>query len=673
MKKITAIILSFLIIMCAFPVMVSADNSFVCADWRLSEEGVESGTIENGDIVFKDFSGNNNLLEIGSGNAEKYLEFSSEKMYDGTNGSLCFNNEKQRILGKGAELITSKDAPINGESFKDGYTIEMIYQLPDDFSAVDSWMGLLARKGKCESMSETKKCTMSLAVSNCKELQFLTANSDDNHKMDSAWSVSMDKGGVWYHISIISDGKTISTYINGCEAFRDYESDQMTGMFADSKDGRFLIGGYGNGISNHYGRGKIQQVRISNKALEKSDWLIQNPENYVSKYGENLPFKNLSSSSYNVVFLPDIQNAVEFKPEILFTAANWLVSNSHLTNTAAIVGLGDNVNTYDDDAQWSNAKKFFNILEQAQFTILQQPGNHDYGDSFYLEAFGPDSEFGSRQKNRGVTFAPSGYSSYTLFDGGSYKYMAVNISMYHIEEKSEREWLEAVLQEHSDYATILTSHSFQDCDAASPDKVVLNDHGKKVWEIAKKYDQVFMMISGHNHGAGEEVLLNDNGKEVYSILADYQFSYNGGNAFFKFAEFDEAHNEIRISTFSPYAATLSAADKTFFDVNYMTGTGNYTTISIDFANRFSGFKQSDNADSFKIVLDNAKSTEPAENLSLFGKTKVISRADAHEVNTNTRLTTVQIIIIAVAVILSVPAITVIAVIVKKKRKRALSS
>lgn len=669
MKKFTAVMLSMLLLLSALPVFAFADDNFVTADWRLNENGVESGTLENEDIVFKDFSGNNNTLIIGSGNAKKYLEFSSEKMYDGTSGSLSFNNEKQRILGKGAELITTDNAPINQESFENGYTIEMIYQLPDDFAADDSWMGLLARKGKSETMTETKKCSMSLAVSNCKELQFLTANSTDSHEMDSAWSNTMDKGGVWYHIAIISDGKTISTYINGCEAFRNYESDEMDGIFADLKDGRFVIGGYGNGIYNHYGRGKIQQVRISDKALEKSDWLITNPEQYVGEYGVNLPFQNMSSCSYNVMFLPDIQNAVEFKPEILYTAANWINQNKALTNTAAIVGLGDNVNTYTDPVQWANAKKFFSILEQGDFTILQQPGNHDYGDEFYLDAFGPNSEFGTRQKGRGVTYAPSGYSSYTLFDGGSYKYMVINISMYHIEEQSECDWLEAALTEHSDYATILTSHSFQDCDAAKPDEVVLNSHGKSVWEIAKKYDQVFMMISGHNHGAGEEVLLNDAGHEVYSILADYQFTYNGGNAFFKFAEFDEAHNQIRLSTFSPYAVTLEDSERTFFDVNYMTGAGNYTTMNIDFAERFKGLKASDNAEDFKKIVDTARQTENADNLSLFPDTKVLSLSDAHKVSTNQGLSTLQIVLIAACSVSFIICLTIVIAVVHKKKKR----
>lgn len=635
----------------------------VAADWHFSEDSVLSGSLENGDLVLKDQSGNGNNLVLSGSNAEKYLQFSSDTMYDGTSGSLTLNNEKQKILGRGAEFITADDAPINKETFRDGYTIELIYKLPDDFAGEDAWMGLLARKGKCETMTETRKCTMSLAVSNCKELQFLTANADDSHEMDSAWSVSMDKGGVWYHIAIVSDGHTISTFVNGCEAFRDYESDEMQGMFASPDAGQFVIGGYDNGISDHHARGALQQVRISAAPLDKSQWLIPDPENYIDEYGENLPFTNLSKTSYNVIFLPDIQNATEFRPQVLYTAAQWLSDNRDTVRPAAIVSLGDTVNTYSDPEQWDNALTFYNKLETVGCPLLQQPGNHDYGDNYYLDAFGPQSDFGARQTQNGVVYSPSGFSSYMFFDAGSYHYMVLSISMAHVDDEEERAWMDEALTTYADCPTIVTSHSFQDCDAAKPDEVVLNDHGKSIWEIVRRHNQVFMMISGHNHGAGEEVLKNDSGNEVFSILADYQFSYNGGNAFFKFAEFDEAANCIRLSTFSPYAATLSDSERTFFDVNYMTGAGNYTVYQIDFETRFAGLKASADREDYQAAL---KAAGASSQNALFENVKTVSAADAHTVDTSSG-NVVWIVVLCVAAVVVI--LLVVCLAVKRKKKK----
>lgn len=479
MKKILIFMMTAVLLMGILPAYaLASDGSPTVADWHFGKDGVKSGTLKKGDIIIADQSGNGNDLELNGGNADKYLSFSDDAMYGGTRGSMVFNNEKRRILGRGADFITVKDAPVNKNTFDNGYTIELIYRLPDDFAAEDSWMALMARKGKCQTPIEIKKCTMSIAVSNCKEVQFMTSPKADNHSMDSTWSVTMDKGGLWYHIVIRSDGKTVSTFVNGCESFRDYESEEMAGMFADPEDGRFLVGGYDNGVFDHHGRGSLQQIRISDKALDRSDWLISDHENYLEKFGENIPFTSLSKSSYNVVFLPDIQNAVQYRLNVLNTAANWLNSNKELVNVSAIVSLGDSINDWNDQAQWGNALAFYKELEKGDYPILQQPGNHDYGEKYYLDTFGPDSDFGRRRAESGTVYSPSGYSSYIVFDGGSYKYFVISLSMAHLDSDTERAWFENALNEHKDYPTIVTSHSFLDVDAAKPNAVNTNDWGK---------------------------------------------------------------------------------------------------------------------------------------------------------------------------------------------------
>lgn len=563
----------------------------VVAEWKFDQDSTDGGSLKKGDLVFRDLSGNGNNLEM-NGKGGKYLSFTEDRMYDGTNGSLNFDNPTFAFLGGGANFITAKNAPINKEQFENGYTIEFIYQLPDNFAENDAWMGLMARKGQSKSMTEKSGCSTSLAVSNCKELQFLTANREDNYEMDAAWSVSMDNGGVWYHIAIVCDNESIRTYVNGCEAFRDYVGTDMKGIYADPSDGRFVIGGYDTGFSEHFGRGIYQQVRITGAPLEREDWLIQNPEQYLGQYGINEDFRITAGGAYNIVLLPDIQNSVEFRPEVVNVSAQWLVDHQEDANIASVISLGDNVNTYSDQTQWDNALAVLKRLPDNKVPLLVQPGNHDYGDNYYLDTFGPEAKLGKELSKQGVHYSPSGYSSYLFFDGGSYRYLVLSLSMYHIEDETETAWFEQVLKENPNVPTIVTSHNIPTCDAASPEKVHLSENGKIIWNMVKKYNQVFMMVGGHYHGAGEEILTNDNGNQVITILADYQFAYNGGNGFFKFAEFDEAHNQIKMSTYSPYASQLPEAERTFFDVNYMAGPGNYSVFNLDFAKRFAGFAAS---------------------------------------------------------------------------------
>lgn len=591
------------------------DNDInVIADWRFEEESIKSGSINGRDLIFEDASGNGNDLRMNVyGNPtdiNDYLYFTENKMYDEVNGSIKINGNTK--LKTGADFITVDEAPINKETFDNGYTIEFLYQLASDWTAADSWMSLMARQGQSKSMDEPESGTMNIAISNCKEIQFSTANKSDNKTMDSAaWSVSMDKGGVWYHIAIVSDNETIRTYVNGAEAFRDYIGD-MPGMFADPEDGRFRIGSswWKEGIRtlDKFARGNYQQVRISEGALEKNDWLISNHEEYIGEYGSNEDFSLKNQNNYNMVFLPDTQNTIKFKGHVMDSAMDWLAENKDLANLTSVTHLGDIVENSWDSAQWETTA-LFNKLPRNDVKLLMQPGNHDTVEDF-LNNFGVDSEYGKLSKDYISRTSPSGVSAYMIADGGSYKYLTISVAMHTLDQ--DLPWVEEVLQS-TNMPTIITSHDLQNCSDTIPNDIKLSKNGNKVWNVVKKYNQVFMMIGGHSHGAGDQVIKNDNGNNVFNILADYQFAYNGGNALFKFAEFDEDADKIYLSTFSPYAAGVEDNERTFFDVNYLTGPGNYSEFNINFDERFEGLDKSEPVEIIVEKVNNLKASNVDKN------------------------------------------------------------
>lgn len=566
----------------------------VIADWKFDSNNIESGGIKDKDLILKDSSGNENNLRLNiygeSDDYSKYISFSDDKMNNNTTGSLIINGDSANKIG--ADFITVDGAPINKEEFENGYTIEFIYKLPIDWTIADSWMSLLARQGVSTTMDEPQLGTMNIAVSNCKEIQFLTSNKDDKHKMQSSsWSVSMDKGGVWYHIAIVNDNKTIRTFVNGSEAFRDYVSDDIVGMYADPNDGRFRIGSSwwkeGEQTLDKFARGNYQQVRISEGALDRSQWLVTNPGENIAEYGNNNKFSLKNNDNYNMVFIPDTQNTIKFRGNIMDTAVNWLTENQDNANIVSVTHLGDIVEDGNNEEQWNTAK-LFEKLPKANVKLLMQAGNHDWPENFD-KYFGQNSDYGKLTSNYVTRTSPSGRSSYMINEAGSYKYMTLAIDYYSF--NTDLDWAEEVLSS-TNMPTIITSHDLQNCSDTAPSDIKLSEKGKEVWDVVKKYNQVFIMIGGHSHGSGNQILTNDAGNPVFNILADYQFAYNGGNALFKFAEFDETNNKIYLSTFSPYAATLSDEERGFFDVNYLTGDGNYNEFNINFKERFAGMEKS---------------------------------------------------------------------------------
>ena len=604
MKKLLAAALALSMGLGLAPVFAAEDTGVrVFADWKFNKDSIVNGTsIEDGSLQIRDASGNGNTLEMNvyGGSAAELVSFCDDGLLPGQ-GSVELKSEnsddKDARAVKGVDFTTVNGAPINKETFRNGYTIEIIYKMPDDWNNTDRWTSLLSRVGKSEQTDSEYyrdgiEASSLISVSNCKEIQFIPVNADNSNSPGSVWSVAMDKGENWYSIVLTCDGTNIRTYVNGAASFRDYEGGDMQGLYADPTDGRFRIGARvrDNTTPYRFTRGFIQEIKISEGALPREKWLVTNPEDYVGEYGSNDDFAETPEDRYNFVFLPDVQNAVEFMPDVLYKAMDWMVENKDFASISAVLGLGDNVNTRWEEPQWANVTQATDILLNGGVKLLMMPGNHDSDNKdnedaywYYKREYGVGSDY-LKAADYVVNDSPSGISSYMKVKAGSYTYLLVAVGMYTYDE--DEAWLRRLLTENASLPTILISHDLQNCSDTVPNDIKLSDKGKDIWNIVKEYDNVFMMVGGHSHGYGSETLTNNYGHDVFSVLADYQFSYNGGNALFKFAEFDEKGDKIHITTFSPYVQTLAPEERTFFDVTYMTGKGHDDTLDIDFSERF---------------------------------------------------------------------------------------
>lgn len=520
-----------------------SEEANVYADWKFSEEN-SSGSLEDNTLVIEDASGKGNNLEIVTSEkgakASDFLAFEDISM-TGDAQSMKFNGFKEEdqeqldtLTGDEREeyilndleyayLRTAADAPINEETFMNGYTIELVFMMPVDYDASDAWMNILAREGSGAQLGsgqwdyEGHHGTMQINISNCKEIQYMTQNGTNTKFNSTLWGLSMDNGGAWYHIAITcdGDGSELKAYTNSGDSFRNYTGGGMDGMYAAADGGNFRTA--------------------------------------------------------------------------------WLIENQSEINLKGLSHVGDLVENWNDDVQWQSAEQAFLPLAQAGIPITFVPGNHDFSGSdltSYQKYFGADSAYAQAMAGNGneVYFEAVGgdsrqVGSYTFVEGGSYTYLFIQL-MY---EPNDRElaWLDGILSKYPDNPAVITSHNIFSCSASKPDECDLNEQGERIWNVAKKHDNVFMITGGHNHGSGFIDLTNDFGNPVVGMLVDYQFSYNGGNAWYRFMEMDETNNKIYFSTFSPYEASLTAEEKTgYFDLNFMTGSGNEREYDFNFEDRF---------------------------------------------------------------------------------------
>lgn len=610
----------------------------VYADWKFSASNTE-GSLEDNTLVVKDASGNGNDLQLvtseNGAKASDFLALEDRSMTGAADaGSMKFIGMKEEdqqqldsLTGEAREnyilndleyayLRTADGAAINSETFENGYTIEIVFMMPEDYDASDAWMNILAREGSGAVLGsgqwdyEGHHGTMQINISNCKEIQYMTQNAANSKFNSTLWGLSMDNGGAWYHIAITCDGNgdALKAFTNSGESFRNYTGGGMDGMYAAADGGNFRVGAvisdasyrwcdsaYGNDLLTKLLRGNIQQIRISEGALTQDQWLFD-PKPYVGSFGNNNAYELKNDGNYTFAFMPDTQNTIKFTPEVSDAATEWLIGNRNDIGLKGVMHVGDLVENWDDDSQWQSAEKAFLPLAEAGIPATFVPGNHDFSGTDltnYKKYFGTGSAYAEAMDANGNTLyfeTPSDDSSravatYTFADAGSYRYMLISL-MYEPND-AELEWLDRTLARYPEYPAVITSHNIFSCSAAEPDECTLNEQGEKIWNVAKKYDNVFMLTGGHNHGSGFIDLVNDHGNPVIGMLVDYQFSYNGGNAWYRFMEMDETDNKIYFSTFSPYEASLSSEEKTgYFDLNFMTGSGNEKTYDFNFAERF---------------------------------------------------------------------------------------
>ncbi len=572
---------------------VKSEDPTVLADWKFSDNYAKSGTsLEDRSLVLEDVSGNGNDLQLVTvGDLEENtLSWSDDDYYDSDQeGSLKLENDTNDTTREGQYFRTVDSAPINIENFEEGFTIEVMYQLPETFLRdKHKWMKILYREGYGESWvgSDFDESLYELAISNLKEIQnfYFATNRTSIGNEATSWSYSLDSADDWYHIAIVNDGSTTKLYLNGVENVGG-ASGVLEGIKAVIGN-NWDIGAKRTGpdSAKRFLAGKLQEIKITDRALAQEDWIASTPPDEPEYEGNNDDLSLLSSEeNYNIAFIPDIQKTVRYVNDITIEQMKWIGQNQDDNNIVFTSFLGDIVDREEYEYEWFNASEALSQLDAYNAPYMVMAGNHDYGNNdVYLKYFGAD-KYDDRSYYHNDS--PSGYSSYSIFDAGSYTYMILALDWFPDNYEEDMAWAQEVLDAHKEIPTIIQRHEILEFNTDNTTQ--RSARGRNLWaDFVYNNDQVFMTICGHHHGAGHQVSKNAYGHDVIEMVVDYQCAYQGGNGWTRFAEFDEANNKIHFHTFSPWVESLSEEERTYIDVKNLTSPEDDFEYSIDFKTRF---------------------------------------------------------------------------------------
>ncbi|MCS5720186.1 metallophosphoesterase [Herbiconiux sp. CPCC 205763] len=257
------------------------DVAGTLAHWRFTGN---SGVVAEGQSV-PDVAGGNDLTRVGiaeSGatNAEVGdVTIGSDHAYlSSDDASVCFANA-DRNNSRYSYLETSSDAPVNNESFDNGYTIESFLKIDKSWTAsTNQWMMALIRAGNRNEMPGVpydrwgNGGPVVLGLSNLKEFQWSVIPNEPGLGDRVNWSgeIQLD---TWMHVAIVNDPATRATtmYVNGAPVLRN-ATDNVGQSFVP--DAPWLLGaGMDSNQPGAGWNGCIGETRIVDHVLDQSEWL----------------------------------------------------------------------------------------------------------------------------------------------------------------------------------------------------------------------------------------------------------------------------------------------------------------------------------------------------------------------------------------------------------------
>lgn len=313
------------------------------------------------------------------------------------------------------------------------------------------------------------------------------------------------------------------------------------------------------------------------------------------------------SSRWTLATLPDTQFYSryafdQFEPRYgsnpYQVQTEWLGQVQDDLNIPLVAHLGDVVDRATVESEWVAADAAHKALEDAALPYSILPGNHDVRNSAshltdrdydlaeepYLQWFPPERAAAqSTESGRDET----GLSEYQIFEAEGQQYLMLALAWRVSDETLA--WAEQVMAEHPSLPTILTSHDILGVESDGR-TATSGANGDRLWEeLIRSNDQIFLTISGHNHGSAYRTMTNDAGNEVFQVLQDWQMAYEGGNGYLGLFEFDLEHDAIHVSAPSPWVAWKPADSLTVYDQPFLEAPNEQFTLGIDFEERFSGF------------------------------------------------------------------------------------
>ncbi len=307
--------------------------------------------------------------------------------------------------------------------------------------------------------------------------------------------------------------------------------------------------------------------------------------------------------TFTFLVLPDTQNYV-IEPtynHIMTAQMQWIVDQRDDLDLAFVAGVGDIVDNFTSDQDWTRASDNLAIMDAAGVPNSVIPGNHDFdlatGDFSKYDQYLPVSRYRDASWNSAAVsyggyygqnqFGPDAadrqnMNNYALFTAGGMDFLLLGLELN--PPDGVLAWAQRVLDAHPTRRAIVTTHAYLNVAGVFSTQVQRTDvpgnSGAAIWQkLVHPNCNVFLVVNGHFtqglDGEANRTDLNSCGRPVHSALSDYQGRPNGGDGWLRYYTFSPSSGEIRATTYSPSLNQFETdADSSFvmsYDMAAQTG------------------------------------------------------------------------------------------------------
>jgi len=277
---------------------------------------------------------------------------------------------------------------------------------------------------------------------------------------------------------------------------------------------------------------------------------------------------NGASEKFSFIWISDTQTYTDQVHggtwEMFHDMMPWIAAEKNELNIKFAGHIGD-VQIMDlySDVRIQNTRNEFNILGNASIPYAISLGNHDgcenvgsgpnrtekYNRYFPLSDYINLSSFGGYFD---TPVAGPMDNTYHYFNAGGIDWLVLAIEFGPHDETMP--WMENVIASHPNHKIIILYHCWLISDSTIEAEQATVKYGRDnsaidTWNRIKKYNNVFMILSGHIWGHVRRVETGEKGNKVYMLCHDF---CGEGNGYLNIIEFDPENDKFMVKSYSPY-------------------------------------------------------------------------------------------------------------------------